>query len=86
MTLPPLVSIYSGYAVIGESDYQLSRGKIARLSRDGQLFLTESSDTKLLLITGEPIGEPIAHRGLFVTNTMDEIHQAIRDYSEGTLI
>jgi len=81
-----LVYIYAGSAIIKGSDYQLSQGKIARLSRDGGLVLTASSDTKLLVITGKPIGEPIAHRGPFVMNTMDEIHQAIRDYSEGTLV
>ena len=81
-----LVYVYGGSALIGDSDYQLSVGKIARLSRHGRLLLSGSSDTRLLLITGKPIGEPIAHRGPFVMNTMDEIHQAIRDYSEGTLV
>ncbi len=81
-----LVYVYAGSAVIGDSDYQLSQSKMARLSRNGRLVLTANSDTKLLVITGKPIGEPIAHRGPFVMNTMDEIHQAIRDYSEGTLV
>ena len=81
-----LVYAYSGSVVVGDSNYQLSQGKIARLSRHGRLVLTASSDAKLLLITGKPIGEPIAQRGPFVMNTMEEIHQAIRDYSEGTLV
>lgn len=81
-----LVYVYAGSAVVGDSDYQLSKGKIARLSREGRLLLSASSPTKLLLITGKPIGEPIAQRGPFVMNTMDEIHQAIRDYSEGVLV
>jgi len=81
-----LVYVYAGSAIIQDSDYQLSEGKLARLSRDGRLRLSASAATKLLLITGKPIGEPIAHRGPFVMNTMDEIHQAIRDYSEGTLV
>ncbi|MFT4816352.1 MAG: redox-sensitive bicupin YhaK (pirin superfamily) [Pseudohongiellaceae bacterium] len=81
-----LVYVYAGFAVIGESNYQLSQGKLARLSRDGRLLLSGNSETKLLVITGKPIGEPIAHRGPFVMNTMDEIHQAIRDYSDGTLV
>lgn len=81
-----LVYVYAGFAVIGDSNYQLSQGKLARLSRDGRLLLSGGSETKLLVITGRPIGEPIAHRGPFVMNTMDEIHQAIRDYSDGTLV
>jgi quercetin 2,3-dioxygenase len=81
-----LVYVYAGFAVIGDSNYQLSQGRLARLSRDGRLLLSGGSETKLLVITGRPIGEPIAHRGPFVMNTMDEIHQAIRDYSDGTLV
>ncbi|MBL4581247.1 MAG: pirin family protein [Gammaproteobacteria bacterium] len=81
-----LVYVYTGSAVIGDSDYQLTEGRIARLSREGRLHLSASRDTKLLLLTGKPIGEPIAHRGPFVMNTMEEIHQAIRDYNEGTLV
>ena len=81
-----LVYVYAGFAVIGDSNYQLYQGKLARLSRDGRLLLSGGSETKLLVITGRPIGEPIAHRGPFVMNTIDEIHQAIRDYSDGTLV
>jgi redox-sensitive bicupin YhaK (pirin superfamily) len=81
-----LVYVYTGSVLIGDSEYQLTEGKIARLSRDGLLHLNAVSGTKLLLITAKPIGEPIAQRGPFVMNTMDEIHQAIRDYSEGTLV
>ncbi len=81
-----LVYVYTGSVVIGDSEYQLTEGRIARLSREGLLHLNAVSGTKLLLITGKPIGEPIAQRGPFVMNTVDEIHQAIRDYSEGTLV
>lgn len=81
-----LVYVYRGSVHIGDSEYQLTEGKIARLSRDGLLHLNAVSGTKLVLITGKPIGEPIAQRGPFVMNTVDEIHRAIRDYSEGTLV
>ncbi len=81
-----LLYVYAGNVAIGESDYQLSMGRLARLSREGLLRLNATGASKVLLITGKPIGEPIAHRGPFVMNTMDEIHRAIRDYSEGTLV
>lgn len=81
-----LVYVYAGSATIHASDYQLSQGRMARLSRDGRLLLTAQGDSRLLLVTGKPIGEPIAHRGPFVMNTMEEIDQAIRDYSDGNLV
>jgi quercetin 2,3-dioxygenase len=81
-----MVYVYSGTATTANNDFKLSAGKMARFSRDGLLQLTAESGSRLLVISGKPIGEAIAHRGPFVMNTMDEIHQAIRDYSAGTLV
>jgi hypothetical protein len=38
---------------------------------------------ELLLIGGEPLGEPIARYGPFVMNTIGEIRQAMLDYQSG---
>jgi redox-sensitive bicupin YhaK (pirin superfamily) len=42
-----------------------------------------STDARVLVIAGQPLGEPIAQYGPFVMNTQDEIHTAIRDYQSG---
>lgn len=36
---------------------------------------------RFVLISGCPIGEPVAQRGPFVMNTTEEIYQAMEDYS-----
>ncbi|MBU6452948.1 MAG: pirin family protein [Cyanobacteria bacterium REEB67] len=40
---------------------------------------------ELLLIGGEPLGEPVARYGPFVMNTREEIIEATREYQEGLL-
>ena len=42
-----------------------------------------SSDATFLVLTGEPIDEPIAGYGPFVMNTRDEIMTAVGDLQQG---
>ncbi len=44
-----------------------------------------TEDTRLILIAGKPLNEPIVQYGPFVMNTQQEIHQALYDYNNGHL-
>ncbi len=44
------------------------------------------SGLRFLLISGEPIREPVAWRGPIVMNTEEELHDAFREYRDGTFI
>jgi redox-sensitive bicupin YhaK (pirin superfamily) len=54
--------------------------------RQGTLVVLEGrEDSRLLIMSGEPIDEPIARYGPFVMNTKAEIVQAVEDYQAGRM-
>jgi hypothetical protein len=53
--------------------------------RGGAISLHARTDATLLVMSGEPIAEPVVGYGPFVMNTQAEIRQAIRDYQEGKM-
>jgi redox-sensitive bicupin YhaK (pirin superfamily) len=55
---------------------------------DGDLVKIVAGEeaVRLLLISAQPLGEPIARYGPFVMNTKDEIAQALLDLKKGTFI
>ncbi|MFC4096466.1 pirin family protein [Euzebyella saccharophila] len=51
---------------------------------DGELFeIKATEEAVVLILSGEPIDEPIAAQGPFVMNTKEELVQAIEDFNMG---
>ncbi|MBM3773615.1 MAG: pirin family protein [Acidobacteria bacterium] len=51
----------------------------------GRVVLDAKADSTLLMLTGQPIGEPVASYGPFVMNTREEILKAAEDYNAGRM-
>jgi quercetin 2,3-dioxygenase len=47
---------------------------------------THDQPVRFLLVSGQPIGEPIAWYGPIVMNTQEELQRAFEDYEKGTFI
>ena len=75
--------------VVINGDVQVNDAEVPEYSfvlfeNEGEdIEITATTDSVVLLLSGEPINEPIASYGPFVMNTQDEIHEAIRDFQEG---
>ena len=86
----PLPDGWSTALAMVEGTAQINGESIAReaqlvvLAQTGSSVTIEaSSDVTLLLMSGEPINEPIVGYGPFVMNTQQEIVQAVNDFNSG---
>lgn len=77
-----IIGLGGHVTVAGE--HGLAEAEVLLLGRDGDsVSLHADGDTTLLVLTGEPIDEPIVGYGPFVMNSEAEIRQAIDDFNSG---
>jgi len=80
------VLVIDGTATVNSID--LSAGQLAVLDRsdpdrDRIELIANTSGGRLLVMTGQPIGEPVASHGPFVMSTRQELIEAVQDFQAG---
>jgi hypothetical protein len=81
--------VFEGRARVGSEGRELADGQAGLLGRGSSVTLEVPADAargaRLLLLAGQPLGEPVARYGPFVMNTEAEIVQAIADFRAGRI-
>ena len=74
------IYIYNGEEIQIEGT-TIQSGQRAKLAGNQEVILTNGSENaNILVLEGEPIGEPVAQYGPFVMNSEQEIRDAYNDY------
>lgn len=86
----PTQSTHNGFLYVYEGEVDvagqvLTKGQLGVLAFTDKLILNTKSAAKVILVSGEPINEPVVQYGPFVMNTQEEINQALRDFQQGVL-
>ncbi|TJZ71050.1 pirin family protein [Chitiniphilus eburneus] len=78
------VYVYRGALTVGDLDRPVRVQQMGVLGNDGDgVWLKSDVDTRLILVAGKPLNEPIAQWGPFVMNTREEVQQAVYDFNAG---
>jgi hypothetical protein len=82
-----LVYVFEGQADVGSNGQTIREGQLGLLGPGRGVRLAVPSGApkraRLLLLAGQPLGEPVARYGPFVMNTESEVRQALSDYRSG---
>jgi len=78
-----MIVVLTGHVTVGDG-HQAGGAEVLLLDREGsEVQVHTDGEAMLLILTGEPIDEPIAGYGPFVMNSDAEIRQAVEDFNAG---
>lgn len=79
------VYVMNGQLSVGDKQRPLNSDQLGVLEHGDSVKLHAEEATEFLLVSGQPLNEPVARGGPFVMNTREQVEQAFADYREGRL-
>jgi redox-sensitive bicupin YhaK (pirin superfamily) len=81
---------FNGFVYVAEGRVEIEgtpveAGALALLGPGAGVVVRGEAQSRLLIIAGNPLNEPVARHGPFVMNTEAQLRQAFEDYRNGTL-
>jgi redox-sensitive bicupin YhaK (pirin superfamily) len=77
------VVVLRGAILVNDSEIAREAQFVLLDRTGGEVTLEANSEATVLILSGEPIDEPVVMHGPFVMNTADEIRQAMLDFQSG---
>lgn len=82
-TFNTVLLVIEGAITVNNSE-SIATDHLALMANDGESFHIEATENAVvLLLSGEPLNEPIASHGPFVMNTQQELVEAFNDFNAG---
>ncbi|WP_159567245.1 pirin family protein [Budvicia diplopodorum] len=80
-----LLVVVSGTVLINDKQVAREADLISFDTLGSEVRLESNNNATVLVLSGEPIDEPVVGQGPFVMNTREEIHQAIDEFNRGEM-
>lgn len=79
--------LISGSVMVNNAEQLIQdENQFVQFNQDGEgILIKADKESKLLLMSGEPLNEPVTSYGPYVMNTQTEILEAMRDYQIGKM-
>lgn len=75
--------VLRGTVLVNDSDVARSAELVLLDRTGGSVTIEANKEARILVLSGEPIDEPVAMQGPFLMNTEAEIARAIDDFRNG---